>query len=249
MLLGGPRALLMQLAHPLVAAGVAEHSSFAADPLARLRRTLDATLRIVFGTRDEADEAAAQINAVHAHVHGTLREDVGPYPAGTPYDARDPALLLWVHATLLDTTLTVYQRYVAQLSQADMERTYDESKVVARLLLVPDDRVPPTLEAFRAYVAESVASDTISIGYMQRELARDVLHPHVKWIPGPVFDVVGAVTVAMLPPKIRDGFKLAPGRLSRRLSDLSPALVRRLVPRLPGPVRYMPQARRRRLSS
>jgi len=93
LLLGGGRALLLQLAHPLVAAGVADHSDFRSDPLRRLRRTLDATLAMIFGTTAEAEAAAAGVRAVHERVTGTLRTRVGRFDAGTPYRAEDPALL------------------------------------------------------------------------------------------------------------------------------------------------------------
>ena len=98
LLLGGGRALLMQLAHPAVAAGVSDHSDFRDDPFVRLRRTLDASYAIVFGEADEAAEVAAAVRAVHATV------------TGPGYRADDPALLLWVHATLVDTALRIYER-------------------------------------------------------------------------------------------------------------------------------------------
>src|SRR4051794_27808012 len=97
--LGGGRALLMQLAHPSVAKGVAEHSDFVADPFSRLRRTIDVVDRIVYGDDDEADEAATSLRAVHARVRGD------------GYEANDPALLFWVHATLVDTGLRIYNGF------------------------------------------------------------------------------------------------------------------------------------------
>src|SRR3954464_1731513 len=100
LLLGAGRALLMHLAHPSVSAGVADHSGFAADPFARLRRTLDASYTIVFGSEADAREVARRIARVHDHV------------TGPGYAANDPALLLWVHATLVDTALRIYQRFV-----------------------------------------------------------------------------------------------------------------------------------------
>src|SRR5687767_11306936 len=79
MLIGGPRALPLQVAHPLVAAGVTDFSSFRSDPLLRLRRTLDSTLALVFGDRATSRQAAARINAAHAQVHGSLPEPAGRY--------------------------------------------------------------------------------------------------------------------------------------------------------------------------
>jgi len=244
MLLGGPRALLMQLAHPLVAAGVAQHSDFQRDPLARLRRTLDMTLALVFGGGREAEEAADQINRVHSFVRGTLPEASGRFPAGTPYDARDPELLLWVHATLVDTTLTVYPRYVEPLSEDELALAYEESKVAARALRVPEEIIPPDLAAFREYMSSTIASDSIGVAPFQAELARAVLYPPVPWVPKRFFELGTAVTMGLLPDRLRAlyGLELSGGR--RRLYDWSPRLVRRVLPALPRAARHMPQARR-----
>src|SRR5215467_5724310 len=99
-LLGGARAVLMQLAHPLVAMGVSEHSKYMTDPFGRARDTFLLGQMLNFGSTQTARQAAHTINRSHKHVHGTLPDQVGKYPAGTPYDARDPELLLWVQATL-----------------------------------------------------------------------------------------------------------------------------------------------------
>jgi len=108
LLLGGGRALLLQVAHPLVAAGVAEHSDFRENPWKRLEGTMNAVWAVVFGTRAQADRAARRVRAMHSRVQGHTA-------AGTPYSALDPELLLWVHATLVDTALLVYGQWVRPL--------------------------------------------------------------------------------------------------------------------------------------
>jgi len=110
----GP-AILLQLAHPLVAQGVADHSTFRSTSRGRLRRfqrTLDAMLRLSFGTENEARQVIARINAIHDQVHGQLPDVAGAFPAGTRYSAHDPSLLAWVHATLVDMNLRVYELFV-----------------------------------------------------------------------------------------------------------------------------------------
>src|SRR5262245_35463255 len=129
LLLGGGRALLLQVAHPLVAAGVAAHSQFERAPLQRLWRTLDLTLTMVFGNAADAVAAVRQVERVHAHVRGRLAEAVGPFRRGTRYDANDPALLLWVHATLVDSALVAYERFVGPLSRTERSAFYDESTI------------------------------------------------------------------------------------------------------------------------
>lgn len=244
LLLGGPRALLLQLAHPLVAAGVAEHSSFRDDPLRRLWATLDRTLAIVFGTTAEVEQAAAGVNRGHSYVEGRLPEASGRFAAGTPYSALDPELLLWVHATLMDTTLEVYRRYVSPLTPREMEQAYEESKRSAQLLMVPAEVLPADLASFRRYVADMLASDAIAVAPFQRELGRDVLYPPVPFLPKPLVEVGVAVTVGLLPPKLREeyGLELTPAR--RRIFAASPKLVRGILPVLPGVARRMPHARR-----
>src|SRR5919106_5867291 len=92
LLVGGQRALILQLAHPLVAAGVADHSDFPARAMERLRRTLDLSLATIYGTPEEAAAATARIRAVHDRVTGRAGD--------RSYAANDPPLLLWVNATL-----------------------------------------------------------------------------------------------------------------------------------------------------
>jgi uncharacterized protein (DUF2236 family) len=192
LLLGGGRALLMQLAHPLVAQGVAEHSDFEHDPYARLQRTLDAVYTIVFGSEDDALATAAAVRAVHNRVQGP------------GYQANDPSLLLWVHATLVDTALRVHARFLRPLPPDRAEEYYRQSKVIAELLGVPVDAQPPDLAAFRAYVREMVA--TLHVSEQARALARTVLHPPVPWPAGPVIALGRELTVGLLPAPLRAGF-------------------------------------------
>src|SRR5436190_4864368 len=114
LLLGGGRALLLQVAHPLVAAGVSQHSNYREDPFGRLYRTLDTVTAIVFGSTPTAKEAAARLHRVHTRVKGEAGD-------GTPYVATDPALIMWVHATLVDTSLLVYERYIGHLPDEERE--------------------------------------------------------------------------------------------------------------------------------
>ncbi len=244
LLLGGGRALLMQVAHPLVAAGVAAHSDFQRQPLQRLWRTLDAMLTITFGGAADAMRAVHGIERIHARVHGVLDGDVGPFRRGTPYDAKDPQLLLWVHATLVDTALQVYRLCVQPLSAHDERRYYDESKVVGRLLGVPNALLPPTLAAFREYVDGVVNGKLLAVGPASRDIAASILSPPVATALKPVFGVANAFTVGLLPPVLRAryGWRWDAGR--EAAFRLLVATIRRLLSHLPGAVRYLPHARR-----
>ena len=118
MVLAGGRTLLMQAAHPVAWAGFFAHTGALDEPYERLNRTAAVLNAIGFGTRDEADRLTRRVRAMHRRVRGALREPAGRFPAGTPYAADDPELLLWILATLVDRALTVYPRYVRALSWA-----------------------------------------------------------------------------------------------------------------------------------
>ena len=223
LLLGGGRALLMQLAHPLVAAAVAEHSGFNADPFARLQRTLEATFIIVFGTIEEAHEAAGGVRAVHERV------------VGRGYRADNPDLLLWVHATLVDTALRVHKRFLQPLRPDDAERYYQESTVVAELLGVPRDVQPPDLESFLGYVRGCVAS--LEVTDTARRLAHDVLHPRLPWPVQPAAELGRQLTAGLLPPPLRVQYGLSWDAHRERALLLAGVGSRLVLPRVPGIVR------------
>ena len=228
LLLGGGRALLMQLAHPSVAAGVADHSEFAADPFARLRRTLEASYSIVFGSEEEARRTAAAVRAVHERVRGP------------GYTANDPDLLLWVHATLVDTSLRVYNRFVAPLSPAEQEEFYEQSTLQAELLGCPRGSQPATLDDFREYVRSMVA--TLEVSDTARRLAVDVLHPKVPWVAEPVFELGRQVTVGLLPAPLRLQYGLRWDRARKMALIAASVASRQVVPRIPAVVRRAPSA-------
>src|SRR3954468_22055990 len=178
LLLGWSRAILLQLAHPLLAAAVIDHSGFRASPFAaaaRLNHTVGAMLAITFGSEAESARALAGIRGIHARVNGALRHDVGPFPAGTPYSAEDPALVLWVHATLLDSMIATFERLVAALSAAERDAYCAESAWVAEALGARADDIPRTWPAARAYIDRMLGSGTIVVGDDARAVGRALL--------------------------------------------------------------------------
>ena len=130
--LSGPRALLMQATHPVAWAGFFAHTGAMDEPYERLARTAQVMDLIAFGDKAKAQKATRRVRAMHARVRGELAEPVGRWPAGTPYAADDPVLLLWILATLVDSAVIVYERYVARLSRAEKEALWTDYKVVGR---------------------------------------------------------------------------------------------------------------------
>lgn len=238
LMLGGGRALLMQAAHPLVAAGIVEHSDYGADPWKRLGRTLLALYTIVFGTREEADRTGAIVQAVHRSVRGRLREPVGPFAAGTPYAASDPELMLWVHATLVDTGLVMHEAFVGPLSQADREGFYQDMKTVARVFGVPAHVLPERLAGFEAYLRATIAS--LAVGADARAVLEVVLHPPVPLALWPGFRALRPVTVGLLPAELRELYGLRFGGAQRLALGAAEQSARRaLVRLLPRPLRVV----------
>jgi uncharacterized protein (DUF2236 family) len=241
LLLGAGRALLLQFAHPLVAAGVAEHSAFTRDRLGRLRRTLDMSYALVFGDLGTARAAVRRMDSVHARVRGVLPEAVGRFPAGMPYDAGDPELRLWVHATLIDTSLVVYQRFVTPLSPAQEAEYWADSCAVAQLLGIPQSMIPTTLDDFRDYVARTLTRD-VAVGPASRVLARLIFHPgNAMLVPAVAF--LKLITVGLLPPEVRRlyGYRWSRGR--ERLLNAFAAAMRAALPAMPRVLRVAPAAR------
>lgn len=207
-LLGWGRAILLQLAHPLVAAGVSEFSGFhtaRGGYLQRARHTVGAMLTLTFGTTAESDRVIDHINAIHRRVHGTLREPVGRFAAGTPYDATDPALLAWVHVTLLDSILQAYDAFVRPLSTAERDAFCAESAPMVTRLGVPIDRLPLTAAALSEQFAAMLASGDLAVGPQARQVASALLSPSIGPAT-PMFALARDITVGLLPPPIRSGY-------------------------------------------
>lgn len=242
LMLGGGRALLLQLAHPLVAAGVAAHSGFRQDPLLRLERTMDLMLALVLGNQQQAREMLRRFHAAHVPIRGALAEDAGRYAAGTAYNAADPALRLWVLATLIDTTLLAYEQFVAPLTAREHEAFYADSLVFARRMGLGAGVMPPTLAAFGAYMDTMLHSDALVVSATTRDLAQAVLHPNVGLVPRTGIRVAGFVAAGLLPPRLRAAYGLPWDARRQRALDLLSRTLRTIHPVLPRALRLMPQA-------
>ncbi len=241
-MLGGGRATLLQLAHPLIAAGVNEHSYFRQDPMTRLARTMHLMLSVVFGNQDQSQRAVRQFHALHHRVHGTLSDDQGKYSAGTSYEAEDPTLKLWVHATLIDTSLMVYDRFVAPLSADDRARFYAESKLIGARLGIPASLFPRTVGDFGEYVQEMLQGNALVVTDLARELANQVLHPKVGLIPRSTSPLLLFATAGLLPARLRQAYRLRWGPSDQRLLDALSRLYKLARPIAPKSIALMPLA-------
>jgi uncharacterized protein (DUF2236 family) len=242
LLFGGGAALILQVAHPLVAAGVSQHSNYREDPFGRLYRTLDVVTKITFGSTETSDEAAAQLRETHSRVRGASTEDGGRYPAGSEYDARMPKLVMWVHATLVRTTLDVYQRYVGPLTLAEQQRYYEEQKRAGEKFGVPVSRQPATYAEFNEYFADMVESE-LAVTDALRDVVDATLNPPLPFFTRPLVEAMNLATVGMLPTRLRDELGLPWTPRRERLLEASRGLVRRALPLVPSMLREFPPAR------
>jgi uncharacterized protein (DUF2236 family) len=239
LLLGaGPRALLLQLAHPAVAAGVADHSDFRADPWRRLAGTLRSYLTIVYGSSGAARAEIRRLNALHRAI------------TGPGYSARDPVLSLWVHATLVDSTMAVYDAWLEPLSPARRAAYYQETRPIGRAFGVPEELLPPDLAAFDAYVAGMLGpGGPVRVSPVARELAGVVLRPPLaplaSWlrvVPAWAYAWTLWPSVGLLPPSVREEYGLRWGALERAVSRWLVVGWRVWRPILPVSFRQMPKA-------
>jgi uncharacterized protein (DUF2236 family) len=243
LLLGGGTAIILQLAHPLVAAGVAQHSNYRDEPWARLYRTLDMTTKIMFGPTALAEDTAKKLRHVHGLIRGVTTESAGRFPAGTPYDSRTPDLRMWVHATLVHVSLDVYTRYVGALTIAEQRRYYDEQMLLAEQFGVPREHQPPTFAEFNGYFAEMLASDRTAATDALRDVVDATLNPPLPRVARPLVEALNLATVGMLPAGLRAELELPWGPGRRRLFDASRVLLSRALPVLPRLFREFPPAR------
>jgi uncharacterized protein (DUF2236 family) len=247
MLLSWGRAIALQFAHPKVAAGVAQHSAFGGSSMenrARLHRTLQAMLDLTFGDTARATTAADRIDTIHGWVTGRLTESVGAHASGAPYAARDPELLLWVFATMLDSSLLVFERFVAPLTPAERDRYCAESRLIGPLLRLPAEMIPDSHAALVAYMQGMIDSKQVAVGPTARRLLRQLLEAKpVVLTPAPVLTLLHLPTVGLLPERLRRDYGLRWTSRHARALDLTMTFSRRLLPWLPPIVRYWPIAR------
>lgn len=235
LLLGGRAALLMQLAHPLVAAGVADHSDFRSDSLRRLRRTLDAMLSIIFGDVETAEKTMRRVEAMHSRVQGTASD-------GRRYSAHDPELAKWVFTTLVYTSVGVYEASVAKLDESESQQLHDESLVIARMFGVPDELLPPTRRELMAWMHGQIDNGTVHVTPLARELSGAILRP-VRFVPNRVARSAAIVTRSLLPQKLRDDYGLSAGLPDSVLLAVARRASRAALPLVPSRVRVLPAAR------
>jgi uncharacterized protein (DUF2236 family) len=235
--LGAGRALLLQLAHPWVAAAVAKHSRTFADPIGRFHRTFDVVFTMVFGSLDRALAAARHLHHRHATIVGHLPEASGPFESGSPYRANEIAALRWVHATLVDTALVVHDLILPPLSVEARERYWAESRLFGALFGLASTDLPADWESFAAYNAAMMQSDTLSVSAAAREVAGQIFAGGRPWLRPPRWYQV--LSAQMLPDQLRMRFGFTFDERDRKAAERALARIRRVYPKIPTRLRYV----------
>lgn len=236
---GSWRAVMLQLAHPWVANAVCQHSRFMEDPLGRFHRTFSTVFKLTFGDLDTALTTARRLHNMHNGIQGRIACPAGRFKAGTPYQANEAHALFWVHATLVDTTIQVYEQAVRPLSDEEKARYYEESKRTVLLFGIPDAIVPPDWHSFQAYNRDMWASDTLSVCEPARAAADYLFRIRqmpATWVVSPM---ARNVTSVLLPPRFRDAYSLpAPTPRHRRRHSRAMRWTRSTFSRFPSHLRY-----------
>ncbi len=267
---GWGRAILLQLAHPAVAAGVHGHSSFRGSLLSSFRRlhsTVRAMLSITFGDTEQLITAAAGINMIHDRVRGRVPPSprLPPPPrlrrtsrrtsprasceeAGEAYSAHDPDLQRWVHATLLESIPLTYELVVGPLTLRERDQYFSEAAIMEPLLGMPAGWLPRDSAQLDTYMRDMLEGGRIVVTDTSRALARAVLYPPKWYVAWPAFRAMQLLTIGTLPPSIREAYGFEWRARDVRALARWTALLRTSLRLLPPVAREWPAARRRDLS-
>ena len=242
LLLSGMRALLLQIAHPKVAQGVADHSRYREDPLGRGIRTFTAMYSLMFGLRDEALAAAQRIREIHDRVQGRVTD---PLPAGMvpDYNANDPELLLWVMATLLDSAVMAYELFIARLSDEEKNRYLEQAKTMAALFGIPAELYPDSWSDFQSWFTRQLQTDTLGVTPTAKAICHNLLSG--TWFTRLLSPFNYAMAAMLLPEHLATAFGLKRSLWARGLYYNIRFTTRLLVRITPYAWRGVPAARRR----
>ncbi len=232
--LGGGRAALLQLAHPMVAFAVDHHSKTRADIVGRFQRTFRNVFAMVFGALDDALAAARRVHNVHTRIQGVIPVDVGRWRAGTPYHANDADALRWVHATLIDTTIAVRERLDGALPTALKDTYIVEMNRFAALFGIPRDLLADSWDAHESYMRSMLSSDALAVAPCAREMAAFLVGRGVAGHTQPTLGrIAEAMAVELLPDDLSYAFDLHETRVSTATTRIALAAFASTYRRLP----------------
>lgn len=238
-LMYGQRALCVGAVKPLNYVGTSEHTHNKLNPFRRITHTAAMFEAVFFGDRVRADRVLETVGQMHKRVQGTLTQDAGPrYPAGTPYSALDPQLMLWTVAVIADSAEWFHDHLVRSLRDREREALWQDYLRFAELFGMPIDQAPQSHPEFRDWYERQLAGDDL---YLTDE-ARYMGYASAFEIPMPASQQLGKrihdlIMLGSLPPRIRElyGLSFTPAQAASSAAIMSAARYSR--PFLPSRLR------------
>ncbi|MBC7172717.1 MAG: DUF2236 domain-containing protein, partial [Polyangiaceae bacterium] len=236
---GAGRANLLQLAHPWVTHAIDQHSATQTDPLGRLRRTFINVFSMVYGSLDQVLDSSLRVYQIHDGIRGKISESTGAFSKGSGYIANHVGSMIWVHATLWESALKMYELFERPLSREEKERYYEETKLFAFLFGIPESMLPPNWHEFLEYNEKMWSSDQLKVGEVGRQLADYIFN--MSFVLKPVLHRHRLHTAMLLPDRLREEFQLPEkNEKNMRAFERDVAVVKRLMPLMPRRIRYVP---------
>jgi uncharacterized protein (DUF2236 family) len=234
--LGAGRAALLQLAHPWVAAALAQHSSLLSRPVARFHNTFRIVFTMIFGSLRQATAAARHLHTLHTRIQGELPERVAGWPSGTHYAANEIAALRWVYATLVESAVLACE-WILPLTPSDREAYYRESHTMAALFGLPSSALAASWTSFQDYTRSMTESAQLGVSPAARSMAHAILSGSGSRIHPPHW--YRATTTAWLPERFREEFDLTSTPADQRLVERARRWFSRVYLALPASVRFV----------
>jgi uncharacterized protein (DUF2236 family) len=235
--LGAGRAALLQLAHPWVAAALAQHSNLLHDAVGRFHSTFRVIYTMLFGARAQAIEASKQLYRRHTGIRGELPHQAGTHSRDEHYQANEVAALLWVHATLVESAMLAYEFALPPLPSLEREQYYAESKRMAALFGIPPEALPQDWAAFQRYTEEMFDSPQLCVDTGALALGQSVMSGVGTWLHPPHW--YHAVTAYWMPPRLRSAFALPFGPQEEHAVYQAARWLPRIYPCIPGGLRLV----------
>lgn len=235
--LGAGRAALLQLAHPWVAAALAQHSSVLNKPIARFHNTFRVVFTMIFGSLDQALAAARHLYHLHTRIRGELPHDVADWPRGSHYEANEIAALRWVYATLVESAVLAYECALGPLTVAERDQYYAETQTLAALFGIPLAALPENWSAFTAFNCEMHSSSSLGVSDEARAMAHNLLAGAGSWIKPPFW--YRALTTAWLPERFRREFELDFGTAEQHAAEQARRRLPAIYRKLPDAFRFI----------
>ena len=207
---GAGRALLLQVAHPWVTAGIDQHSEVRNDPLGRARRTFYHISSMVYGSIPQAMASANRVRDIHEEIDGKMTEQAGAFDYDSEYRANEISAMIWVHATLWETVVHMYEKMEHELTPEEKDQFYEETKLFAMLFGIPESALPATWNDFMAYNEAMWASPQLTVTPNALQLKKDLFDPKSIWMIVPLWGQE-IITAAELPPRIREQYQMKYG--------------------------------------